>query len=239
MKHGRKSKSRRIDGYKRHLAVDMDTALILACALAPANRPEGESATDLAADLQRAGMLPDSCFFDRAYVNTPLVNQVANDNGEAVCRPWQSTNRGHFPKSLFKIDLRRHTITCPEGNSEAITLGATVEFDPATCDVCPRRGECTSAAPGRGRTVTIGQNEAMQERFRKLLDTPSGRAKLRERVVVEHLLAHAGRRQGKRARYLGVRRNLWDWRRASAITNLETVNRRLTPAAAPAEKMAA
>ena len=41
MRHGRKSKSGRIDGYKRHLAVDLDAKLILAATVTPANRPEG------------------------------------------------------------------------------------------------------------------------------------------------------------------------------------------------------
>jgi hypothetical protein len=33
MRHGRKSKSKRFNGYKRHLAADLDTRLILACAV--------------------------------------------------------------------------------------------------------------------------------------------------------------------------------------------------------------
>lgn len=31
MRHGRKSSSRRFDGYKRHLGVDLDTGLVLHC----------------------------------------------------------------------------------------------------------------------------------------------------------------------------------------------------------------
>src|SRR5450631_2026239 len=42
MRHGRKSKSKRFNGYKRHIATDLDTNLILACAVTPANRPEEE-----------------------------------------------------------------------------------------------------------------------------------------------------------------------------------------------------
>jgi hypothetical protein len=53
-----------------------------------------------------------------------------------------------------------------------------------------------------------------------------GRARLRERVPVEHRLAHVSRRQGRRARYRGARKNVFDLRRASAITNLETVHLR-------------
>jgi hypothetical protein len=47
-----------------------------------------------------------------------------------------------------------------------------------------------------------------------------------ERTAVEHGLAHLGCRQGKRARYRGVRKNLFDVRRAAAVQNLETIQRR-------------
>ena len=35
MRHGRKSKTKRFNGYKRHIATDLDTMLILACAVTP------------------------------------------------------------------------------------------------------------------------------------------------------------------------------------------------------------
>ena len=50
--------------------------------------------------------------------------------------------------------------------------------------------------------------------------TTQGRAKLRERVAVEHSLSHIGRWQGDKARYLGVRKNLFDLRRTAVIHNL-------------------
>jgi hypothetical protein len=53
MRHGRKSKSKRFNGYKRHIATNLDTDLILACAVTPANRPEEEAAPILKADLER------------------------------------------------------------------------------------------------------------------------------------------------------------------------------------------
>jgi hypothetical protein len=49
---------------------------------------------------------------------------------------------------------------------------------------------------------------------------------LRQRVGVEHRLAHIAARQGARARYIGVRKNLFDLRRAATIQNLETIQRR-------------
>ena len=227
MRHGRKSKSKKFNGYKRHIALDLDTRLILACAVAAANRPEEESAADLARDLQFLEKAISSLNIDRAYVNAAIVDEVANDNGEINCRPWMPRNGKFFSKAHFQINIRDRTITCPAGQTEPLQFGSTVEFDPEHCDPCPRRAECTDTSPGHGRTIAIAENEARQKRLQKLVKTPSGRKKLRERVAVEHSLAHAGRRQGKRARYRGVRSNLWDWRRAAAITNLETIDRQL------------
>lgn len=230
MRHGRKSKSKRFNGYKRHIAIDLDTGLTIACALAAANRPEEDAAADLASDMRYLDKPIAALYIDRGYINAPLVEHVANDNhGEIVCRPWTSRNGQHYPKSLFQINIRDQTITCPAGNTEPFEFGTTVEFEPELCDRCPRRAKCTDASLGNGRTVSIADDEARQKRLQKLLATPCGRRKLRERVAVEHSLSHAGHRQGRRARYVGRRKNLFDWRRANAITNLETIHREFLP----------
>jgi hypothetical protein len=51
------------------------------------------------------------------------------------------------------------------------------------------------------------------------------RAKLRERVAVEHTLAQIGHWQGHRARYLGQRKNLFDLRRCAVVHNLHIIAR--------------
>ena len=66
----------------------------------------------------------------------------------------------------------------------------------------------------------------MAERSRNR-GTKKGRARLRQRVSIEHRLAHIVYRQGRRARYLGVRRNLFDLRRAATLQNLETIHRKM------------
>lgn len=55
--------------------------------------------------------------------------------------------------------------------------------------------------------------------------TPQGRAQLRERVAVEHTLAPIGRWQGRRARYRGTRKNLFDLRRCAVVHNLPVLVR--------------
>ena len=55
--------------------------------------------------------------------------------------------------------------------------------------------------------------------------TPTGRAKLRERVGVEHSLSHMARWQGDKARYIGTRKNLFDLRRTAVVHNLHVLAR--------------
>lgn len=227
MRHGRKSKSKRFNGYKRHLARDLDSGLILACAMTAANRPEEEAADALEADIAHLQRAIGELYIDRAYINAPIVDHVLAEGGEIICRPWAAKNGKLFAKGQFDINIRDRIIKCPAGYTEPIVFGSTVEFDPEHCDSCLMRKQCTDASAGHGRTVSIAENEPLQKRLRKLAATAAGRERLRQRVPVEHALAHAGRRQGRRARYRGCRKNLYDWRRAATITNLEAIQREL------------
>jgi hypothetical protein len=228
MRHGRKSKSKRFNGYKQHISTHLDAELVLACAVTPANRPEEEAAPQLQKDMARMGVEPDVLQIDRAYLHSSLVEQVVERGGEVVCKPWKGNNArpGLFGKKDFHINIRQGTITCPAGQVEPFEPGQVVEFDPEACGPCPLRAQCTQAASGRGRTVSMGDNEALQKKLRELQESRSGRAKLRERVGVEHRLAHLSNRQGPRARYLGARKNTFDLRRLAAVQNLETISRR-------------
>ena len=225
MRHGRKSRTRKFNGYKRHLAVDLTTGLILACAVRPANQAESDAAQDMADDIEAQGRSIDELYIDRGYLASPLVTEV-DRRGEVICRPWTvSNNNDLFSKTDFKINVRDKLITCPGGQTKPIEFGAIVKFDPVVCDACAMRAECTKAKPGKGRTVRIAADEKLQKRLRKKAATARGRAQLRKRVTVEHKLAHISRRQGNRARYRGTRKNLFDLRRAAAIQNLETLQR--------------
>jgi hypothetical protein len=227
MRHGRKSKTKRFDGYKEHIARDLDLPLVLACAVTPANRPEEEGAQPIREDLEGQGLAIAELHIDRAYVNSPVVDHVLATGGQVFSKPWgQRARRPEmFTKNDFHIDLRTNTITCPEGQVEPFEPGNTVEFDPEICGACPQRSRCTTAASGRGRTVSIAENEALQKRFRQLQRSTDGRQYLRERVCVEHALAHIAARKGSHARYRGTRKNLFDLRRAAAIQNLEAAQR--------------
>jgi len=83
MRHGRKSANRRFNGYKRHLA----TNLIHACAVTPANRPEGEAAPAIQEDIARQGRAIDALYVDRAYINIILVPGRVVEFDPEACEP--------------------------------------------------------------------------------------------------------------------------------------------------------
>ena len=51
MRHGRKSRSKKIDGYKRHILKDLESGVVFAVALTRANTPEATATVDLESDL--------------------------------------------------------------------------------------------------------------------------------------------------------------------------------------------
>src|SRR3954464_14996701 len=74
MRHGRKSRSVRFSGYKRHVLRDLDTELVRAVGVTPANAPEASVTEGIAQDLARQ---PDAelkeLHIDRAYLSSSLV----------------------------------------------------------------------------------------------------------------------------------------------------------------------
>ena len=227
MRHGRKSRSHKFNGFKRHLAVELDTGLILACALTAANRPEHEAANMLNDDIERQDATIDALYIDRGYIASSLVQDVLARSGEIICRPWNVSNEnGLFSKADFDINVRDKLITCPSGQTKSFEFGYTVTFDSQACEGCALRSRCTNARSGRGRSVHIAHDEQLQQHLRQQASSPAGRQQLRERVTVEHKLAQLSQRQGSRARYCGTRKNLFDLRRAAAIQNLEVIQHR-------------
>lgn len=235
MRHGRKSSSKQIHGYKRHVARDLDTGLIRSCELTAANQPEADALPSLLSQALRLQQAEDlsraiaELYIDRGYLSSPTISVIKDAGGEIICRPWTPRNRyGLFTKDDFDIDLDKMRITCPGGHEEEIRrFDSSIEFPPEACDRCPIRADCTSRKQGRGRTIRIAADELLQQELKQYTQTSEGRERLRKRVPVEHSLAHLGARQGNKARYIGRRKNLFDVRRAASIQNLETLQRQL------------
>ena len=86
MKRFSKSSSKRFNGYKRHIAADLDTGLIMACAVTPANRPEAEAAPAIEADIERQNFTVGELYIDRGYISSDLVDDLIGRGGDVFCR---------------------------------------------------------------------------------------------------------------------------------------------------------
>lgn len=224
MRHGRKNKNKLFNGYKRHLAADLVTKLIYAVAVFPANQPEYLAAEPLKRAVEAMGFNISELYVDRGYLSSPVIEQVRAAGGEVFTKPWAFMKPGIFSKLDFVFDLRANLVTCPAGVEMPFHEGKHVVFPTELCAVCPLRADCTTAKAGRGRTLSLADDERFQEQLRRRIRTPSGRARLRDRTAIEHRLAHLSRRSGTKTRYRGTRKNEFALRRTAAVLNLEVIN---------------
>jgi hypothetical protein len=218
MRHGRKTASQLVDGYKRHVGRDLDSRLVRAVGLTAANAPEASVTPAIAEDLARQPVHVVEAPIDRAY----LVRERAADL-TIYCKAWPVRNGAYFAKTAFTLDWEQGLLRCPAGVTMPFTPGTTVQFPAQTCAACPLREQCTRSS--QGRSVTIHPDEALLAELRERQQTPAGRAALRARVAVEHALARVGQWQGDRARYRGLRKNLFDLRRMAVVHNLHELLR--------------
>ncbi len=204
------------------MLTDLDADLVCAVGVTAANLPEAagaeQSRDDLAAQQARLAEL----HVDRAYLSSTLVRDRSAELA-VFCKAWRVRNGPRFAKTDFTLDFDRGLLVCPAGQQMALVPGGKVQFPATVCAACPLRIQCTTST--RGRSVQIHPDERLLAELRARQLTPHGRAKLRERVAVEHTLAHIGHWQGHRARYKGQRKNLFDLRRCAVVHNLHVIAR--------------
>jgi hypothetical protein len=227
MGHGPKTKSVRIDGYKRQVLTDLDTDLVPAVGVTAANLPQAAVADQITAELDAQGRTLGELDIDRAYLSSRLV-QGRDPELWVFCKAFPVRNGGRFAKPAFTLDFDRGLLSCPNQVTMPFVPGGKVQFPAQVCAACPLRTQCTTST--RGRSVQLHPDERLLAELRAAQQPSHGRAKLRERVKVEHTLAHLGRWQGDRARYLGVRKNLFDLRRVAVVHNLHVIARQPPPA---------
>ncbi len=222
MRHGRKSRSQRFNGYKRHVLRDLDIGVVRAVGLTLANAPEAEVTSELDIDLKAQKVNITELHIDRAYLSSSWVKQRSLDL-QIFCKAWPVRNGERFNKTDFVLNWEQGLIRCPNQVSIPFAEGKTVHFPSLECNVCPLQLRCTTST--KGRSVSIHPDEIFMQELRERQSTKAGRAKLRERTHVEHTLAHIGRWQGDRARYIGWRKNLFDLRRVAVVHNLHVIAR--------------
>jgi transposase len=151
---------------------DLDTGLVPAAGITPANVPEAAVTDDIGTDLDAAGRRLAELHIDRAYLASALVRDRGPDLA-VYCTAWPARSTGgRFTKDQFSIDFAGQ-LTCPAGVSIPFQPGTTMHFHKDTCAACPLRQRCTSSPSGR--SVAIHPDEALLAELRRRKQTTAGR----------------------------------------------------------------
>jgi hypothetical protein len=145
MRHGRKSKSRVINGFKRHVATHLDTGLLLAATVRPANEKEYLAENDIRPDVERLGRVVE-LHIDRGYLAGNWARQLQCDGLLVLSKPW-STKSERFTKADFNFDFESGVATCPAGATTPIRRTTPDQPERATfpvdvCRGCDLREKC-------------------------------------------------------------------------------------------------
>jgi Transposase domain (DUF772)/Transposase DDE domain len=233
MRHGRKSRHQRFDGYKLSaMATNGPVPLITAIDVAPASVQDGPQAKHLI-DAQPAGRRPERLLGDTAYGIGPVRAELAAREVEVLAPvPEGAARAGRLAKREFGIDLDAGIVTCPAGRKAPIRIEPSgdrrASFAKAGCDRCALRDRCVS--PARGvRRIRLAPDEELLIGARQALDDPATAEHLRRtRPRIERLLGLLAVRYGARkSRYFGRAKARLQAAWAAALVNLNPIAQRL------------
>ena len=168
--------------------------------------------------LQDRDLLPGGHAVDAGYTSADLL-LAARARGITLIGPLLAdtspqARTGGYTAGAFTIDRDSKRASCPQGATSVTwspctqrgTEGIVVRFDAATCQACPAKARCTSAARS-GRQLTLRPREVhdavQQARSGQTTDQWKNGCKIR--AGVEGTMRQATHVTGvRRARYLGL-----------------------------------
>jgi transposase len=228
MRHGRKSPSARVDGYKAHVLTDHDREFVVAVATTAANVADGPQAASLVTAAKRAGVNVREMLGDTDYGDgdTRVAVEAAGAKVTAKTQPPATT--GKFPKTDFVIDPDTPSATCPAGHITTDAKWNTdkkgrrvrlLRFPAEICNACALRTRCTTRRDGRN--LTLNFHEARLQAARAEQARAPTRRKLRRRALIERKLAELKMHGIGKARYRGERKVLLQLRLTAAVVNVK------------------
>ncbi len=110
MRHGRKSATQRIDGYKRYIGSDLDAAIVLGVAVQAANIGEHHGADALRPEVEEHGEIAE-VHIDRAFLASQLVADLDARGDPVVAKPYPAQGKPGYTKLDFTIDLDAQQVT--------------------------------------------------------------------------------------------------------------------------------
>ena len=222
MRHGRKSKNKRFDGYKLHVSEEPETELITAVTVSHAGEHDSERLPDLVDDAT------DLVIGDGAYGTGDMRAKMDQDGIRIVAPQRASGGKGLFTKADFDMDVDKETCRCPAGIEASPVyrrkdgrLGG-FRFPRRECRACELKEQCTRSSH---RVVNLHEQERYLLQAREYQKTAEFRALYRKRPRVERKIrevTYHGMRQG---RYIGKKKLDLQAAMTAAMVNLKRIVR--------------
>lgn len=156
----------------------------------------------------------------------------AEPRGEEPVEPDEG---GHLKASQFELDAERKVGTCPAGQASASwhererkdarragIVMLYVSWSATVCRACPLKERCLNATSG-GRRLQVNPNQQQIEQRRSEQHTAEFQRVYRRRAGVEATFSALRRSQGRRARYRGRDKILFQYAAAATAMNLRRV----------------
>ena len=230
MRHGRKSASQLIAGYKAQIVATVMHGFIVMSRVIRANEHDGHALPSIVNELQGRGVRPQWWGGDHAYGT--IMNHLffeAAEHGELVARMARPQNGGRFTKDEFAYDFDNKTLTCPAGVSVSKPpwyqlrgrKGRLFVYPSDVCGGCDKRERCVSPKSKKGRSVFIVDEEerVIRSHLQRREQGEFGE-RLSHRPSVERVIAGFAQCGGKQARRFGMSNVSFDANLSALAYNL-------------------
>ena len=231
MRHGRKSRAQRFDGFKVAVSTEQTSELILDVADISAVGSDGQELLPTIARVeQHADVLVERALGDGAYGSGANRAACAAHPGQPIdlVAPLALPSDPAVAKSAFALDLAAETATCPQGHTVTAQAGAPqlglptlrFTFPRATCAACPLFARCVKSKT-TGRTVTTHPYEAELQAARQRQQTAEFKALYPLRSAIERKQAELVQHGLRDTRYLGQPKRQFQRLWTAAAVNLK------------------
>ena len=241
MRHGRKSSSLRFDGYKVHVAEELETELITDIEVTPGNVHDSEPVEEMLTDsAERLGGAPRAIIGDSHYGSTDLRVDLAEHGIDVIAKlPGIAFSKGgYFTKADFDVDLEAEAVTCPAGHTTQKYYRARddkgrrtrrYQFPATACNACALKARCTRS--DQGRTILLNYHEETLQKAYAHNQSDAFKATYRRRALVERKLSELLWRHGLRfGRFIGTRKTRLQALWTAAVVNLKRLGKLLAEA---------
>ncbi|MEZ4240435.1 MAG: transposase [Myxococcota bacterium] len=204
-RHGRKSESQPITGFKTHALATATSLFVTGIDVTDASIHDSKPTPDLIDQATAAGLRPKRLLGDGAYGTGANVRACAGKGVEVLTKQGGATGDG-LTKRDFEIDLETMSATCPAGHTSTKytlvrirrggrtpttpTYSASVQVPDRTVPWMPACGGVREERRNAAEASGAAAHEPRLQRIKRFNATPESKTLLlRRRCAIERLLA--------------------------------------------------